>query len=226
MTGWGVGATFGLMIKPSNMLSLGVTFRTPSKIGFKGTTMVAGIPQLAPLVGPIDATTDVEADVTLPMWLCGGIAVKPIDRLTLTFDAQYTQWSKIDVIEITFTDPAWSLLMEQTEGDKMIFQWENKVQFRFGAEFMATEKLAFRAGYYFDPSAAPDKTINVLIPNADFNCFALGIGYNIDGVAVDLGIEWLRGKERDIPLATYEEAMPGLYKLNILALEFCIGYRW
>jgi len=226
MTGWGIGATFGLMIKPSDMFSFGVTFRTPSKIPFKGTTMVAGIPQLAPLVGPIDATSEVETDVTLPMWLCGGIAVKPVDRLTLTFDAQYTQWSKIDIIDLSFTDPAWSLLMEQTEGNKMVFEWESQVQFRFGAEFMASEKFALRAGYYYDPSATPDKTMNVLLPSASFNCFSFGIGYNIDGVAIDLGIEYLKGDERDILIGQYEEAMPGVYNLNILALELCIGYRW
>ena len=226
MTGWGIGATFGLMVKPSDMFSLGVTFRTPFKIPFKGQTTVDGIPQLAPLVGPIDATTDVEADVTWPMWLCGGIAVKPFKSLTLTFDAQYSQWSKVDVIELTFTDPAWALLMEQTEGNKMVLEWENKVVFRFGAELMATENFALRAGYYRDPSPAPDKTMNILLPVADFNCFAFGIGYNINGVAIDLGIEYLKGDERDIPIGKYEEAMPGVYSLKILALELCIGYRW
>ena len=226
MTGWGIGATFGLMVKPSDMFSLGVTFRTPFKIPFKGQTTVAGIPQLAAYVGPLDDTADVEADVTWPMWLCAGIAVKPIDALTLTFDAQYTQWSKVDEIEIIFTDPIWNHLMEMSEGNKLVLQWDSKVVFRFGAEFMATENFALRGGYYRDPSPAPDATMNVLLPIADFNCFAFGIGYNIDGVAVDLGIEFLNGKERNIALGQYEEAMPGDYKLKILALELCIGYRW
>jgi len=226
MTGWGIGATFGLLIKPSEMFSLGVTFRTPTKIPFKGKTTVAGIPQLAPLVGSIDATTDVEADVTWPMWLCGGIAVKPIKSLTLTFDAQYTQWSKLQTIEIIFTDPVWAQLMEISEGNQLKLEWDSKVQFRFGAEFMATEKLALRGGYYFDPSPAPDRTMNVLLPIADFNCFAFGIGYDINGVTVDLGIEYLNGKERNIPIGMYEEAMPGDYKLHIIALELCLGYRW
>jgi long-chain fatty acid transport protein len=226
MTGWGIGATFGLLVKPSEMFSLGFTFRTPSKIPFKGTTTVAGIPQLAAVVGPIDATTDVEADVTWPMWLCAGIAVKPVDRLTLTADAQYTQWSKMDEIEIIFTDPVWSQLMEISEGNKLVLEWESKVQFRFGAEFMATDKFAIRGGYYFDPSPAPNDTMNILLPIADFTVFSFGLGYNIDGVAIDLGAEYLKGKERDIPYGQYEEAMPGLYNLKILALQVAIGYRW
>ncbi len=232
LNGWGIGATFGLLIKPSDMISLGFTFRTPSKITFKGTTMVAGIPQLAPLVGPIDATTDVEADVTFPMWLAGGIAVKPVDGLTLTFDAQYTQWSKIQEIEIIFTDPVWAQLMALTEGNKLTLEWENKVVLRFGAEYMVTDKFALRAGYYRDPSPAPDKTMNILLPIADFNVFAFGIGYNINGVSIDLGIEYLNGKERDIPLlktitdTDWESAMPGVYKLKILAIQLAFGYRW
>jgi long-chain fatty acid transport protein len=226
MTGWGIGATFGLLVKPSEMFSLGVTFRTPTKIPFKGTTTIDGIPQLAAVVGPIDATADVEADVTWPMWLCGGIAVKPISSLTLTFDAQYTQWSKLDVIELIFTDPIWVQLMEISEGNKLHLDWSSKVQFRFGAEYMATESFALRAGYYRDPSSAPDSTMNVLLPIASFHCASFGIGYNIDGVVIDLGIEYLKGDKRDIPFGRYEEALPGLYELKILALELCIGYRW
>jgi long-chain fatty acid transport protein len=226
MTGWGIGATFGLMVKPSEMFSLGVTFRTPQKIPFKGKTTVDGVPLLGPVIGQLDSTTDVEADVTWPMWLCGGIAVKPIKSLTLTFDAQYTQWSKMDEIEINFSDPIWAQFMAISEGNKLKLHWDSKVQFRFGAEFMASEKFAIRGGYYFDPSPAPDSTMNILLPIADFHCYAIGLGYDINGVVIDLGFEYLNGKERNIPIGKYEEAMPGDYKLHIIALELCIGYRW
>jgi long-chain fatty acid transport protein len=232
MTGWGFGATFGVLVKPSEMFSLGATFRTPSKISFSGETFVSGIDQLAPLVGAIETTADVETDVTWPMWLAGGIAIKPVKSFTLTVDVQFTQWSKLDEIELTFTDTAWATLMGLTEGNKLALKWDDKVQIRFGAEYWLSEKFALRAGYYFDPGTAPNETRNILLPITDFNCFAVGIGYNIDGLMIDLGVEYLMGKEKDIDyLKTitdpeFESAMPGTYNLKILALELSIGYGW
>ena len=226
MTGWGFGATFGVLVKPSEMFSIGATFRTPSKISFSGETVVSGIDQLAPIVGSIDTTANVEADVTWPMWLAFGIAFKPIENFTLTADIQYTQWSKVDVIEISFTDPTWAALMEITEGNKLELNWESKTQIRFGAEYWLSEKFALRAGYYFDPGPAPNKTRNILLPITDFNSFAFGIGYNIDGLTIDLGVEYLIGKDKDIAFGQYESAMPGLYALKIFCLELSLGYGW
>jgi len=232
MTGWGLGATFGVLYKPSEMFSIGATLRTPSKISFSGETTVSGIAQLAPLVGAIETTADVEADVTSPMWLCAGIAFKPTKKLTLTADAQYTQWSKIDIISLTFTDPTWALLMEQTEGNMLALKWDSKWQIRFGAEYKLTEKFALRGGYYYDPSAAPNITRNILLPITDFNCFAFGVGYEMNGIRIDAGVEYLAGKEKSITYLqtiidpAYESAMPGIYNLKILALEVCLGYKW
>ncbi len=226
MTGWGFGATFGVLVKPSEMFSIGATFRTPSKISFSGETYVSGIGQLAPFIGPLEATTDIEADVTWPMWLACGIAVKPVKNFTLTADVQYTQWSKIDVIEITFTDPTWAALMGITEGNKLELHWGSKTQIRLGAEYWLSEEFALRAGYYYDPGPAPDKTRNVLLPITDFNSVAVGIGYNMDGLMIDLGFEYLIGKDNDVPYGKYESAMPGLYELKIIALELSLGYGW
>jgi long-chain fatty acid transport protein len=237
MTGWGFGATFGVLVKPNEMFSIGATFRTPSKISFSGETVVSGIVQLAPLVGPIDTTAEIETDVTWPMWLACGVAFKPLENLTLTADIQHTQWSEIEVIELSFTDPAWTNLMGITEGNKLELHWDNATQIRFGAEYWWSEKFALRAGYYFDPGPAPDKTRNVLLPITDFNSIAVGMGYNIDGLVIDLGVEYLIGKENDVPyektnrlLPTYdpeyESAMPGLYELKIFCLELSLGYEW
>jgi len=116
--------------------------------------------------------------------------------------------------------------MEITEGNKLELNWESKTQIRFGAEYWLSEKFALRAGYYFDPGPAPNKTRNILLPITDFNSFAFGIGYNIDGLTIDLGVEYLIGKDKDIAFGQYESAMPGLYALKIFCLELSLGYGW
>jgi long-chain fatty acid transport protein len=238
MTGWGFGATFGILIKPSDMFSLGVTLRTPSKIAFKGDVGISNIGILAPLVGaPIPATSGAEADVTWPLWIAGGIAFTPIPEFTLTFDVQWTQWSKLDEVKLDLADQTWGLILDE-EDAKLAFRWEDKAQIRFGAEYRLSPKFALRAGYYYDPGPAPNETRNILLPVTDFNSIAGGFGYNVNGVIIDFAVEYLMGKEQTVPFGKtldpalggdpdYQDAMPGVYHVkNILAIEISVGYKW
>ncbi|MGB6340509.1 MAG: outer membrane protein transport protein, partial [Candidatus Aminicenantaceae bacterium] len=183
------------------------------------------------------ATSGAEADVTWPMWIAGGIAFTPIEKFTLTFDVQWTQWSKLDEVAITLSDQTWGLILEE-EDTKLAFRWKDKAQIRFGAEYRLSPKFALRAGYYHDPGPAPDETRNILLPITDFTVFAGGFGYNINGIVIDLAVEYLMGKEKTVPFGKtlppslggdpdYQDAMPGVYHVkNILAIEFAIGYKW
>lgn len=106
LSGWGVGATLGILVRPLKHFSLGATVRTASKVSFKGE---AQIPNLG-YVGLQDAS-DIKRDLTWPLWLAGGIAYFPNDVLILTADVQYTQWSKMDVMRTEYLDPYWATMM-------------------------------------------------------------------------------------------------------------------
>jgi long-chain fatty acid transport protein len=232
MTGWGYGATLGVLFKPVEKLSFGATFRSASTVGFKGEATISGMNDLSTAMGiPINDTSDVEREVTWPMWLAGGVAFRPIEGLTLTGDVQWTQWSTIDVMETVYVDPFWANMMEQSGEDARPMHWDDALQIRIGAEYKINS-LAFRAGYYYDPSPAPDRTMNVLLPNFDFNVITAGFGTNLDGLQLDFGIEYLMGKERNVPVervATdpdWETAQPGRYTMNILVPTISVSYRF
>ncbi len=238
MTGWGFGATLGLLVKPSDMFSLGLTVRTPYTIGFSGDLGIENLDQLGAIVGgSVSSTSGAEADLKMPAWIAGGIAFKPTEKFTLTFDVHWTNWSVLDEVELTLADQTWGLLLDP-EDTKLAFRWEDTTQIRFGAEYRLSPKFALRAGYYNDPGPAPDETRNILLPITDFNSIAGGFGYNINGVIVDFTVEYLMGKEQTVPFLKtlppslggdpdYQDAMPGVYHVkNILAIEFAIGYKW
>lgn len=222
MSGWGYGATFGVLVKPSESFSLGVTFRTPSKIKFSGDTSIEGFAGLG-----LNTTSETKTDVTFPFWLAGGVAFKPVENLILTADVQFTKWSEIEVIGLTFTDPVWAA----GGGEEIPMHWSSKSQIRFGAEYKINS-LAIRGGYYWDPAPAPDRTMNILLPNYDFNVVTFGLGYSLNGLQLDFAVEYLKGKERDIDFLRvqtdpdWEEAMPGVYYMNIFVPNISISYRW
>lgn len=244
MTGWGFGATFGLQVKPSDMFSLGLTVRTPYTLGFSGDLGIEnlnGLEPYLPLLGfppvSIPTTSGVETDLTMPMWVAGGIAFKPTENFTLTFDIHWTQWSKLDEITLTLADQVWDLILED-EDKKLALRWKDATQIRFGAEYWLSPKFALRAGYYYDPGPAPDETRNILLPITDFNSISGGLGYSINGVDIDFCVEYLMGKEKTVPFGktlppelggdpAYQDAMPGDYHVkSILAIELAIGYKW
>jgi long-chain fatty acid transport protein len=214
--GWGFGATFGVLVKPADWISFGATYRTQAKIKLSGTTEIENIN----LVG-LENESNTDMSVVSPMWLAGGVAVKPMDKLTLTFDAHYTNWSKLQEIAVTFEDPVWDAALG--EDAALVLNWANKTQLRFGAEY-DLGSFAIRGGYYHDPAPAPDTTLNVLVPSFTFDSITGGFGFKSGNLKVDLALEYLMGKDRTV--APSGDNLPGLYKMNILVPMFALSFGW
>lgn len=227
MTGWGYGVTLGVMVKPNEMFSLGAALRTSSRVKFKGEADISNMHLLK-----FNNKSDTERTVEWPMWLAAGVAFKPMEKLVLTADLQWTQWSRIKEMETDYKDPFWKLMMAQAGDDIRPMHWQSALQVRLGAEYKLSETLALRGGFYRDPSPAPNKTMNVLLPNYDFNAFALGVGYALDGLQIDFGLEYLKGAERNVEYVKtitdkeWAHAMPGIYNMTIIAPTISVGYKF
>ena len=232
MTGWGYGATVGVLFKPIDKLSFGATFRTASTVKFNGEATITGMTDLGTALGTtLNDTSDTEREVTWPMWIAAGVAFEPIDGLTLTGDVQWTQWSKLDVMDTVFVDPFWASMMEDSGDDARPLYWDDAFQIRIGAEYRI-KQFALRAGYYNDQAPAPDRTMNVLLPIFDFNVLTAGFGYSLNGLQLDFGIEYLMGKEKNIDVLRvvtdpeWETAMPGRYNMTLLVPTISVSYRF
>jgi long-chain fatty acid transport protein len=248
MRGWGYGATLGILVRPNKVFSMGATFRTASRIEFSGEARISNLSTLGFIMGGYDSVgaTDLGREITWPIWISGGVAVHPTDGLILTADIQYTQWSHkrvepfgsndIDVgvggyLLADYKDVFWKIMIDPL---RSMF-WEDTVQLRFGAEYRI-ESLSIRGGYYWDPSPVPDRTVNILLPSYDFNVLTSGLGYSLKNLQLDIGFEYLNGKERYIPIEKtlgdplpdpdWASAMPGVHKTHIIVPNISISYRF
>ena len=220
MHGWGIGATFGVLAKPIDKLSLGLTVRTPSTLAYKGSAL---LPNLSPYGLP--GSSDLERKITWPLWIAGGVAFRPFERLLLSADVQWTQWSKLDRITTDYLDAVWAILMGASGNDVRVMGWSDKAQFRFGAEFRVNATTALRAGYYHDPAPGPDATLNALLPNFAYNTICAGVGKSFDGLQIDLGLEYYTGRERTCAGAS-AGSMPGTYGMNIVVPSIAVSYKF
>jgi hypothetical protein len=73
--------------------------------------------------------------------------------------------------------------------------------------------------------------MSFILPTHTFNVFTAGMGYSLNGLAIDVGLEFLAGKEREVEYAKVlsgelPHGQPGMYELNIVVPNISVGYRF
>jgi long-chain fatty acid transport protein len=237
--GIGISAAFSMKYNINEQISTGLTLRLPTKVTMSGEAendamTIAGMPYGLNVPGK----SDFDRDVTWPLWLGFGISFKPCSMTTLTFDAQYSQWSELDYLETKFKDENWKYFASHHEENLFVLDWEDKTQIRFGIRRMINEALAIYGGYYYDPAPAPDNRLNILFPSSTNHVATTGFGYTFGNMEIDFGMEYLFGAERDVDIATkwFDDNndgvvdtsevkvmnQPGKHKLDVFA--FSLGW--
>jgi long-chain fatty acid transport protein len=217
-SGLGFGGSIGVMVKPHEMVSFGLSFKTETNVAFEGDATLKGIAtQGAELSSPY------ERDLAWPMWFGGGVAFFPTECMTIAADINWSNWSKTQKSIITdYTGDEFPDAVK--EGAKeMHLEWEDCIQYRVGLQYAIPDEIwAVRLGYYYDPAPSPDKTLNIVFPSITYNAVTFGGSLMFGNLGIDFGAEYMIGTERDIPFETklsdpeYADAMPGLHNMNIL----------
>jgi long-chain fatty acid transport protein len=218
LNGLAFNATLGMLFKPSEKFSIGVSFKTPMKVKVKGDVTLPG----AALLG-LPGMDEGERSADWPMWFGAGIAFKPTDNLTFTMDAQYTNWKKMDTIPMAFTNAGWIAFLES--GVELQLRWKNAVQWRFGLEYKLSDAFALRGGFYIDPIVSPIDTHNILLPELGYKWVTFGFGYTKGNITLDVGVEYGMGKDEEVPFGLYEDAMPGIHGMDILVPNIALTIR-
>jgi long-chain fatty acid transport protein len=225
LKGIGFGATFGMQFTPSDKLAFGLSYKLPVNVTLKGDATMAS----ANLLGAA-TESEITRKTTLPMWLGAGVSFKPMDKLRLALDVNWTNWKKLDNIPVEFSDAKWTLLMghpvyKGAFNQTLDLKWKDCIQYRIGAEYMLSEQWAVRLGYMRDPSPAPLETMNILLPQIPYNMFTFGAGYTGAKLSVNAALEILRGQEQTVPFALTSK-MPGVHNMNIMVPSITIAYHF
>ncbi len=217
-----LGATIGVMYKPSNVVSFGLTWKAPVKAEIKGT---AKAPFLAAMSIPTES--DAVRSATWPMWFGAGVAITPNKKLTITADITYNNWKELQTIPIEYDNAMWKAVGME-EGTKFILKWENTVDVKFGIEYKFSESFALRSGFYTDKSPSPEETLNILLPSLHYKGVTFGFGYKKGKMSIDFALEYLTGEERFVDPMNYdtEAGMPGYHSMKLVVPNITISYRF
>jgi long-chain fatty acid transport protein len=204
--GWGYNA--GLLWKPSERLSIGISYRSEIELDFDGDAdyqiTAAGNQVYSAIAGYTDIVyaTGVKTEITLPDMWSFGVAVKPMNKLTVEIDADRFGWSSYDSLNIYFDE---NRVLPDSLNRK---DWNDVWAYRMGMEYALTEALDLRLGYARDNTPIPNDTIGPELPDADRNNYTFGFGYKGERAVFDFAYMWVefddRNVDNDIQTGTYE----------------------
>ena len=170
-TAFGIGGRAGIMYKPAaleNKLSVGLSWRSQVDLDFEGT---GDFDMAAPYRSQLPPDGDIKTTLHLPQSVSFGAAYRPIEQLELELNAVWIDWSAFDTIDITLPDGSHNVQPQK---------YEDTVTLRFGGEYKLPEqKLAFRAGYVYDPTPVPDTTLSARLPDIDRHVVSAGGTYKV-----------------------------------------------
>ena len=222
-TGWGFSATLGILYRASSRISLGAYVAAMSPMKFKGDAKIAGFPDLsAVLEREIGGTSPVKKKISWPVRLGAGIAFRPATSLTVTADLEWTQWSKLGVIQTTYGDPNWAVYMGERGNNRMPMFSRDSLEVKAGAEYRF-QGFDVRAGLFTDLGVGETDRTNIFFPGRAAWGAAAGAGVRLDGWCFALGFSYraTTGPKSDIgsiPVyppssgTQWNFSLPGLFK--------------
>lgn len=168
----GYGWNAALWLQPTERTEVGLNYRSRIGVDVDGTVDFTQILTGNPLVDAAAAARlkdqDVKSTLRFPAIWSLGLAYHPAEAWTFEADFNWTEWSYFKELPIEFQDtPA---LNKKVEED-----YQDSWQLRLGAEHRLP-RFTYRFGYYYDRAAAPVQSVTPLLPDADRNGVALGIG--------------------------------------------------
>jgi len=172
----GYGWNLGVLYKPTDALSVGVSVISPTSVRMEGEERV----RIAAFGA--EATSDSEIELGTPWYVTAGLGYRLHPGLTLGLSAAWMSWSREDEVIIAHGGTA--------ESTRVATHYENSYRVSVGMEWVASKKLTLRAGLKYQPGATED---DYLIPSSN----------DVDLVVPSLGIGYRVGKSLELDLATF-----------------------
>ncbi len=211
--GSAVSASFGLMYRPSQRMSIGLDVRGPAKMTLTGRTSVT---ITDPLLGTFSMPLHSETSFALPWDIELGLAYRLTENLLLSTSAQYTMWSALDKVEKVMKNVPLVGDIEETQ----IMNYEDILILRAGFEYYISGGIILRGGLGYDRCACPEDRLDYK-GNIDVDKFTLigGIGYRTGRTQIDFVYAYASGEEREKPITGF----PSPERYNLSAAIMGVG---
>jgi len=223
----GFGFNVGVIYKPVDKLSLGVSFRSETKLDFSGTATFTNMQALTPYFPGGDG----KATLPMPMNIYVGAAYDVMSNLTLEADFQYVGWSDYKELAVNIPNgpnfpfpPTYGGSHPlQKAGAPLVKNWNDGYLLRGGAEYKMDSQVTLRGGLILDLTPQPPSKAEPMLPDGDRVDICLGGSYKIsDNFYVDASYMLVLFMETNAK----SSELPGTYNSNAHIISVNLGYSF
>ncbi|HWB57929.1 MAG TPA: outer membrane protein transport protein [Chthoniobacteraceae bacterium] len=208
-SGWGADGNVGIQYRPLDNLSLGLVYKSESKIKTTGSAWGNAGAQLTALgLGAAQHTFhyDAEVDNVFPQSVSAGATWKACPKWTFSGQIDWVDWSQFNVLPVYLTGGS-NLDIDSVVGsnrlqDSIPLKWKDELVYRLGVEYQVTDNLALRAGYIYGKSPVPTSTLTPLTAAITENTFTAGIGYTYGRYSIDAAYQYSLPTTRTVGLSS------------------------
>jgi long-chain fatty acid transport protein len=213
-------ANAGLVFTPVAPLSIGLSVQPPTKFSARGTGSLDFTDNA--LEGLLNASVytddDVALNIDIPWVVRAGVAVRPIERLEIELATVWQDWSSLQDIVVEDVDVTVDsdLIPEEDRVVSDRFElpagFRDTVSVRLGGEWRVHERVAVRAGGFWENAAvAPDELSVALVdtPKVQVGGGGSVFGWD-DRVRFDAAFAWLAFRSASIRDSTVRQIDAGV----------------
>jgi long-chain fatty acid transport protein len=218
-----IGYNVGILIKPTERLRFGASYRSEMDIDLNGdadfTQISTGSAQLDTVVAqtfPVD--DQISTAFPFPAVAAVGVAFSPNDNWDIEFDVTHMTWSRFEALAVDFENQtARSFVREQN--------WKDSSAYRLGMNYAATADWDIRLGAVYDENPQPTEAVSPLLPDSDRIGATFGVGFHRGPWIVDAAGFVLHFKDRSTEGRNPED-FDGTYETDAMLWSFNLGYRF
>ncbi|MCK7478624.1 MAG: outer membrane protein transport protein [Candidatus Moduliflexus flocculans] len=210
--GTAFGFNAGLLYK-GNGYRVGLNYRSRFTLDYKGTVSLDIPVYETPFAGTGETSFNFPDLVTL------GVSFDLAPKLVWAVDLHYFFWSTYDSYTFHFEVPDLAL----TEDLTVPTLWKDSWIARTGLEYLATDRLALRAGFAFDKSPQPASTMDTSLPDADRTTLTCGFGYKFGRLTLDVAYQFENFRERT---SERPDIFQGTFKTQAHLFGIDLGYKF
>jgi long-chain fatty acid transport protein len=205
--GYAFGMSAGLLWRPLERHSFGLSYRTRTTMELEGRTAVEpasyGIPR-----------QNASAELPFPHVIIIGYSFRPTPGWNFEVNLDWTEGERVK-----------SPMIEQATGDvPLALNWDSGYAIEAGATRYFANGLHVSGGYAYVETSIPDKWFTPLVPNEDLHVFSAGVGGQYKEFTWDATYQFTYGPRHGSSGSVHGPAVSGDYSL--IAHEFSLSFGY
>lgn len=177
---WDFGYNLAFHFKPSDNLSLAVTYRSKIDLSVEGDAKLSWRDPLTLVTPSLAYKGDASVKIPIPAatTLAAAFDLTPDTTVEVTYERTY--WSVYEKLDFNYQTTFLSPHPLSAFDDPLRKDFEDSNTYRIGITYQYDESLKLMAGLAYDETPVPSDTLGFELPDSDAWVYSFGVDYKVE----------------------------------------------